>query len=882
MTFTGRFLTGTALLVLSICAFAQENLSKEENEDEAVIVLEPVTVTGYHIKRMDIEGPAPVVVFDRAYFEQSGYTTLQDFARNLPINRPQDDALFNSIGAAGFDLRGIGVDTTLVLVNGLRIAPYAQSAENTIDINSIPVSAIDRVEILKDGASAIYGADAIAGVVNIILRSDFEGTEVSAGYGVSGHDDGEEFYADLVTGRGSGKGNVMFTLSWYDRGPQYSRDRSWSSDLDYTATGGPNNRSQFGSPPTLARYDIQMFEHDPACGTDPLLSSIGASPFGFAAGTQCRFNFRQFDQVSVELERLGAGLLGTYEISARLSFFGDLRFSGIESKHILAPSPMGSSLLIPGFFGVPFVPAQHPDNPFNADGELFYRALDAGNRTVTNESDTYRAVAGLEGLSGEWDWKLTGLASKNKVEANFSNFILEDRFQLSLLGMGGAGGDQWYNPFGFLPQNDPALLDWLTADTASSDTSKEYSIDLFFSRHFGTLPGGPAGFAAGLQYREQKLKQSADELLRSGAFTGGAERLPIIADRDIAAVFFEFSLPLLDNLEAQLALRYEDYSDFGSTTNPKIALRWQPAASLMLRGSYSTSFKPPSFHELFLPLRPGFGGYLDTVRCDITGLPQDCNFSTYRNESSGNPDLEAEDGESWFAGLVWVPVFLPDFELQLDFWKFSYKNIIEWISGQLALNHGADFGILRAPTEPDGTPGRIVLVQETYINVDELVKRGFDTTVRYQWKTERAGNFFATLMHTYIDQEEWKASLNESLLHQNFAGFGNPRNRANLNLSWNKGGHGAAANIHYTGYFHTNDRLWVDGQPTDQLLDIPSHTTFDLQYNYAFERFRDSTLRIGCQNCSDEDPPLHYLPWNNPLHDAVGRFYYIRWQQVLR
>jgi len=206
-----RFLTAAALLVISTGAWAQaasgQQASAGDENEEDPRVLEPISVTGYHIKRIDLEGPAPVLVFDREDLEQAGVNTLGEFARYLPINQPEPTLRFNTVGAAGFDLRGIGIDNTLTLVNGLRIAPYAQSAENYIDIKAIPVSAIERIEVLKDGASAIYGADA-----------------------------------------------------------------------DWSSIGGPNRRHGFGGPPTFFRYDTGNTEHDPACGADPLISSVSDTP----------------------------------------------------------------------------------------------------------------------------------------------------------------------------------------------------------------------------------------------------------------------------------------------------------------------------------------------------------------------------------------------------------------------------------------------------------------------------------------------------------------------------------------------------------------------------------------------------------------------------
>jgi outer membrane receptor protein involved in Fe transport len=884
-----RFLTGVAGLMLSFGIFAQNTPSDLQTADEAVKVLEPITVTGYHLKRTDIEGPAPVVVFDRKALEQAGLNTLEEFAQYLTINLPEHLRNDGAVGATYFDLRGIGIDTTLVLINGLRIAPYAEYAEGVIDINAIPVTAIDRIEILKDGASAIYGAEAVAGVVNIILRQDYDGIETSAGYGVSQRGDAEEILVDLVAGRANSRGSIMFSLGYFDREPQWSRDREWWSDPDFSSIGGPNWRSSWSSPPTLLRYDNFLYEADPACGTDPLLSSVIEVPWFDLVDEYCLFNYGQYEAQIWGIERLGVTLSGRYEINSDLSFFGDVLYSHVDGETQQAPSPITGSPLIETYTLVPYVPADHPHNPFGTDGEILARPLDLGNRIYINDSTAYRAVAGLEGAWGDWEWVGTAMYSRNDVEKNYHNMVPQTRFQQALLGQGGPNGDLWYNPFGHMPSNDPEIIDWLRTTATSKDSSEERSLDLLFRREFGSLPGGPAGVALGLQFRSQKLDQWADENLLSkdlAGWLGDHEAGPVSADREIGSAYVEFSLPILDSLEAQLALRHEDYSDFGSTTKPKIALRWQPIPSLMFRASYSASFRPPSFLELYSPVQTATARYIDTVRCEITGLPKDCRRSEYRLEERGNPDLQPEDGESWFAGMVWEPGFLPGFEFQLDLWKFLHWDRVEWYWAQLVLDEGGDFGIVREPAEPDGTPGRIILIRETYINTDKLVTRGFDTTMRYGWQTERAGDFRASLMHTYIDEYEFRDTIYYDLNH-NYAGKYRwinalPRNRANVNFDWAMGQHTAAANIHYIGHYENYTNEWVDGVETDEPMIIPSHETLDLQYSYTFEKFRGAQLRIGCINCTDKDPPLIYSSVNEPFHDARGRYYYIRWQQPIR
>lgn len=879
------FLTGILFLQLSLCASAQVSPDQDPMEDEEPGTLEHVTVTGYHIKRIDTEGSAPVMVFDRVDIEQAGINTLEEFARYLPINQPEALRFDGAIGATGFDLRGIGTDTTLTLVNGYRIAPYAQLAENAVDINSIPVAAIERIEVLKDGASAIYGADAIAGVVNIILRQNFDGLQVSAGYGASGHGDGNELLADILAGKDYERGNIMFSLGWYQRDPQAMSDRDWSSTVDYSSVGGPNIGAVRGSPPTISRYDTETFEADPACGTDPYTSSLGDSPWGPSYGTACWYNWASAADLLWGIERLGASLSGRYEIRSNLSFFGDILYSEVESELQRAPSPIGGSSLVETWFtNAAYVPADHPDNPFGTDGELFVRPLDVGNRVHINNSHAYRAILGVEGTWNEWDWQVSGLVSRNRVKKEFQNLVSFSGFQLALLGLGGPDGGLRYNPFGYEPQNGAAIVDWLRTTAHLRDTSEEYSGDLLLSRRFGSLAGGQAGIAIGYQYRQQKLEQWADEALKTGDLAPLHD--PVSADRNISAMFVELGLPLLDNLEAQLALRYENYSDFGSTSNPKVALSWRPRPSLMLRASYSTSFKPPSFYELYAPLQQDWAWYYDDVRCDDNLSQFECEVLV-PHEASGNPALDPEKGKSWFTGVVWEPDFLPGFEFQLDFWKFSHQDRIEWITGRMILKQGGDFGITREPDEPDGTPGMIIMVSDTYLNTDKLLTRGFDTTLRYRWQTGRAGNFRASLMHTYIDKWSITDSVQLNIQDVNYAGtyrwnIALPRNRANLNLNWEKDQHGAAANVRYVGHYENHTNLWVDGEETDEPMEIPGHTTLDLQYSYRFEKLRNATLRIGCNNVTDKDPPLTYSPINEPIHDARGRYFYLRWQQPVR
>ena len=336
-------------------------------------------------------------------------------------------------------------------------------------------------------------------------------------------------------------------------------------------------------------------------------------------------------------------LTGRYDIKSELSLFGDLLYSDRDSENSQAAAPIANSHLIETWTGFPYVPIDHPANPFGTDGELRSRAQDVGSRDYSVESTAWRFVAGLEGLLGNWDWLATLFLAQNDVTNTGRNEISRTRYQQALLGMGGPNGDMYYNPFGEQPQNSAEVKNWISATHLGKHESKASGLEFEVNGFFGALAGGPVGMAAGAEFRKNELDQWWDEQTMSDDLAGFGVLVPVSADRSVASAYIEFSLPLHETFEAQLAARYDHYDDFGSTTNPKVALRWQPIPSLMFRGSYSTSFSPPSFNELFDPVAMELQWYIDTVRCEYTGLEEDCSWWEYPSQYSGNPNLDPEE-----------------------------------------------------------------------------------------------------------------------------------------------------------------------------------------------------------------------------------------------
>lgn len=876
-----RFRRYFAAALASIALTAQ-GAEDETNPDEPEsLELERIAVTGYSIKRVDTEGPAPVDVYPREQIQRSGVNTLGEFFRDLPqalapVSEVSQGSSFS--GAAYVDLRGIGIDNTLTLLNGKRVAGYARNgaSEPFVDVNAIPVAAIERVEILKDGASAIYGADAVAGVVNIILRERFEGLLVDGGYLTTSEGDGEEWNADLVWGWNNEDTSVLATLSWFDKSPVLARDREWTSSVDFSDVGGPDLRSFNSTPSTF--FPVGSFQSfvDPECGVNPIVADIVNHPF---FGQFCGFNFAQFQQQSYDTQRLSAYAVLKQEFNHQLGGRLEAFYSERDNLAQIAPTPI---------FGGN-IPAEHPNNPYGQPVELAGRPLDTGNRLFDITADTYRIVAGLEGTAGIWDWSSDLLFSGNNADTDRLNAVYANRYYAALAGMGGPNGDLYYNPFGANPQNDPAVLDWMTANTHFGADSTENAVELEASRFFGNLPGGPIGFAAGAQYREQELDEFADAVERSGLLAGGNQITQINADRDIFAAYGEFSLPLHPTLEAQVALRYDDYSDFGNTTNPKLGLAWRPTQDWLLRGTWSTSFRPPTFTELFNPpvINPGF--FQDVERCEITGAPMDCALREIPTLSVGNTELEPEEGESVFIGTVWSPFFIEGLDIELDYWRFEHTDRIVQLNPQFILDAKSNEGVTRAPPSDEdiaiGAPGIILEVTRTFRNSDRLETDGFDFITRYTRETQSAGTFTFLLRYTHVNEYKLaEALVGSEQAGADFAGkyfnqeFGIPEDRANLNVNWQMDNHGLAATFNYTGDYEGPFNVFEDGFfETDTPWIVDDHLTFDLQYSY---RINDSgtELRIGCRNCTDEAPPVTFNFQGDGLYDYRGALVYARFR----
>ena len=530
------------------------------------------------------------------------------------------------------------------------------------------------------------------------------------------------------------------------------------------------------------------------------------------------------------------------------------------------------------------LPVGHNSNPFPAPVTLNYRFNDAGPRKNEIDTDTTRFLAGLRGNVRGWDWEVGALLSKSDTENTGTNSLAATEVnQLVSRGV--------YN---FLDPslNPPELVESLKIRTLRKGESEMKLFDAKVSGPIFQLPAGPLQLAVGAEYREDDLADTPDDNIRNANVVGQGGT-SAAGSRDLTSAYAEFSIPLHRTLEAQLAVRYDDYSDFGSTTNPKVALRWQPTRQLLIRGSYAEGFRAPSLVEMFLGGSTSFQTYLDEPRCDAYrgggGTAQEiaaiCRPIQRRTSAGGNPELGPETSESWFVGMIWEP--LDNLTLELDYWKIDHKGIIDRPILTFQVENADLFPgtVFRAdPNARDiavGAPGALrgeesgdlqPSVRQTYFNIASQKAEGIDVGVTLRNTLGSYGRLTSALAGTYNLNYKRATSPGEPLL-QYIGTYNYPRWRANAGFDWEYGPWTTTVFVNYIHrYYQANGTEF--GGASDY---IDSWTTTDLQVQY--KGFKNWTLALGVKNVFDRDPPFSdddNQGFDFSVHNPVGRFFYGR------
>lgn len=666
----------------------------QQTTDGGGEVLDEVQVTGSRIKRVDLSSVGPATVLDAAEIENLGVSSAEVLLQRLPASAGfagNSNAAYwvsGGWGTAQVNLRGLGGNRTLVLLNGRRVVAGGSGANDSVDLNMIPLSIVSRMEVLKDGASAIYGADAVAGVVNFITKESFEGLQFDARYGVTNHSDGEEYRLVLTWGISGDRGNLMFAANYQDNqaAPLIDRAPCALADID----GNNTLECSPGSSTAGGRAVLPDGSQVNFTGGDAF------EPFNIQ---RHGFSSNSFFNASNPVKRFSLGAFGNYSLNHKVRLFTEAMFNWRDSFQPASPATLRN---------IRFA-AAHPTNPTGEDIVLLRRrTVEFGARDFGQDVNTWRVVAGIQGeLGGGWTYDLAANWGRNTaVDALFNNVNVNRMAQTLDPALCGMNGIPCADILGE-GDLDPAVGNYVLFNQRNSGGNEQKSISGGVSGLIFDLPAGAVGVAGGFEFREDSGWLDPDSLLTAGGALGNAQD-PISGKIKTAEIYGELHVPIFadvamfETLDLDIALRYSDYDRFGSDTNYKLGLNWRVVPSFKLRGTFSTAFRAPGIPELFsgvyevqLPTADPCSGWarLDpssTIyrNCQAAGVPRNyVQFgSTVVTDIGGNPLLQPEDADTFTAGLVFEPESLPGLSLTLDYFDIDIENAISQTDGSNKLS----------------------------------------------------------------------------------------------------------------------------------------------------------------------------------------------------
>lgn len=933
-------------------SFAQD--TQDASDDQ---VIEQVFVTGTLIGRQTGNISSPIAIIDTEDILASGAGTIADLIQNLTINtgaQNYTDAFTQNVstGTSNINLRGLGVSSTLVLLNGNRQVVSGAPTDNGllfVDTSSlVPLIAIGRIEILEDGATTTYGSDAVAGVVNFITRNNFEGLELSVGAQSITGESQLDINVEGIFGIGNNRTHFMASFGYLHRTPLTTAERRFPGSFD-PVNGDFSNAGQPGAfivpylptelPAPLAGFlDLATYQFlwtslfdsgggvipnvadffepllgqpsvpgaippvltDPNCAVGENSVVPSTFPFGF-----CRLDFGSYFDLVAKEERILGYMEFSHDLSDTVSFALEVSAARNRATRNNSPSfpiPAAQTMLVNN-------PASLTSfyNPFNPFGISQIIGVDITlpiffiGRTIgqgppapsTHDSDTYRVFAGFDGDFGsDGNWQINFVHAQNKFYLRVDD-VLKNEFSLALNGLGGpacnplttlpgTGGCQFFNPFGsaliaapgdtvpgpFGGQvpvaNDPALIAWFT-DTFTQDYDSRLTVvDAIVSNSFTAVLDQPIQYAIGVQYRKVNydLTRDANSNADNYLFLVGGQ--DFTSSLGVFAIFGELDIPLGENVDLLLALRYEKYNQgVGDTLDPKIGIIARPTDSFSVRGTFGTSFRAPNGFQLF-----GSQTSVQQLTDTLPGQPTTPQFFPVRTTGTGS--LVPETSTAFNFGFTWD--VSNNFSIDIDYWIFDFKNIIVEESAQAIINAN--------PLDPRITrslvTGGIVIVNTNFVNASSLKTTGFDITAEYLVPMDKAGDlrfgFDATHIIKY-DLVDPQAGAVKGAGNRNFNNFGTstPQWRFVGSAGWSYKQSEVYVFVRYISSY-TDDQNNVP---------IESHTTVDLQYNFFIGDKNDENnwrLSVGVINIFNNFPPtvLTNQGFDTKVHDPRGRMVYGR------
>lgn len=856
---------------IAVAADSPAPASEDKKKDDAKVVeMEKFEVVGSRIKRTEVEGPQPVFTFTTADIQSRGFTSLGEFMQRLSFNSGTANSTVQTAsftrGAATANPRGLGSGRFLVLINGRRAATYPLTTgpqtlgynASVFDFNSIPLGAIDQLEFLKDGASAIYGSDAVTGVLNIKLKRNFQGLSVDylAGNTTGGHD---MFFqeANVTAGAKSDKTQVMATVSYRSSNSTFIRDYQRSRTTDYLGVSGDTNKAlnqnstlNFPANVTLTAAQAAAAGLPPPPGTATSATYViaGGVPTANATKSQFvpytsttipnanRYDFAQTYQLFPDTTYLNSFVSARHDFSENLYAFGQLVYSGNMTHYAFTPSVIQSTQN-PGTApsGTLAVSATNPYNPFGIQLTNFLLRTNFGPPRLYDVEST--GASGLAGIGGkineDWSWEIGATFAQSSVASVGRNQIRAVDLQNAL---NGTTRTTAMNPFG--PSDNPAIVNALFTVSNSVYKNKGQIYDANLTGKLFEIEGREVGIAVGGELRKEILRHDPD----TQAYVGSGGGTPFKGSRNVKSGYLEITAPVLKQVEVQLATRYEKYSDFGDTTKPKVGAKFRPLDWLVIRGSFSQSFKAPDLGTLYTAQTTSF---TSTVLADPK-RPSDPPVQM-KTVSGGNPNLQPEEADIWYGGIVVDVPRVKGLEFTADYFKFELTNLINSPSAAnvLANEDRIPGSVIRDTSVP--APGPILNLRTVPFNVATQVYEGVDLGLTYRLNGTRFGDFKFETAWTRI------ISLTKDLGFGNGAfeyvgTYNNPKWNGNAGVSWEKEDWAAAVGWNYYGSYY-NDGYTALGwfEAAEQVYSA----------QIAYRGFKGVRVTLGVQNLFNNEPPFN-------------------------
>lgn len=810
-----------------------------EGQTKAKKDVEKVEVTGSHIKRIEVEGASPVQVIDRKALEKSGYNSVSDVLRDTNANSfgsTKEQSGSNAAGVAHVDLRGLGSSSTLVLLNGQRLP--SDAVTGAVDLNLIPMAAVERVEVLKDGASAIYGSDALGGVVNIITRQNFSGSEVSLAQTQPQLKGGSKKEISLVSGINRKKVSMVNVVHYRDNDTIYSRDRDWTND-GVSTTGSPGSYRNAGG----------SWNADSSCPPGQVATTPG--------GNFCTFKYSDFSTELPELEQFSLLSETNYELNQKVKI--KARIGGTQKKANWSFAPAPGTFKIPGAVADTLGPGGTPLPGVTPgqDLQVRYRLADLGTRDTEVVSDSYNLLLGTTvQTSDTWEVSVTSTHSRVDTSDRGVNGYALTKSLTDAIESG------QFNPFA--PDGQKGSIEGTRYEPLEKTMSQLTSVELKAAGEIGELPAGAISLAVGTTITNQKYEDNFDaksvagEVFGNAGSSGGGQR-------DTQAVFSEVSFPVTSKLELQIAGRYDKYSDFGETANPKASLLYKPTKSLLLRASAGTGFKAPLMQDLYAATSEGFPTFIDDVSCKreqaLGGATPACKPQQYLVTSSGNKGLMEEKSTSYNVGGIYEPN--KSFSVGLDTFLTKLKNKvgIDYDDAMTAEANGVDlakFGVV-VTRDANGYIDNIVAPLQN-LSAQEVSGVDLSSALRF-------GKMQLAVEHSrlfYFKEEGFPGTGLVDKLGKN----GQPPWRNTVALNYNPA---ERHDISVSAMTIAGHEKSVASEG-----DLAEFTSVDMQYSFKTKSL--GTFTAGVKNILGSTPPLDdsnpAKPLDETIYDQIGRQYF--------